>query len=96
MSIQLTTLEIKHLAESAGLEVDDSNLDEHEMESEHTIMQCPDKGVENDNGVIEYFNYVTTCDGCDSNEATPLGNPIINDDGTTIEKIVDNDHRGVA
>lgn len=77
MSILLTGLEIKHLAESAGFLIDPQSIDFGELEAEHTIEKCDGKGVIDDDGNVQHFNYVTRCEGCDSGECTPLGNPII-------------------
>lgn len=80
--IALTGLEIKHLAESAGFRCDFGEatmLDEDILEGEHTIEKAPAKGVQNDDGTIDHYDYVTRCDGCESGECTPLGNPIRDD-----------------
>ena len=75
MAIRLTGLEIKHLAESAGFTVDDDG-DTDLLEGEHYIRKGPKHGVTDDDGKVKHYDWVTTCDGCEGNECTPLGNPI--------------------
>jgi len=76
MGMYLTALEIKHLAESAGFEISESATPEEDWDAEHWIGPPPSGGVENDDGIVEHYRLITRCDGCDSNECTPLGNPI--------------------
>jgi len=74
----LTAREIKDLAEYAlGITIDSNGLDGEDSELddyEYTVSECPEKGVLNDDGSIIKSNYVVTCDGCDGNECSPLGN----------------------
>lgn len=73
--ITLTAKEIKELAELAGWVVGDtcSSLDDSE---EYTIIDCPESGVKNDDGVIEHFRYVAYCEECPEEGVMPLGEPL--------------------
>ena len=72
----LTGKEIKELAECAGFIISSNAFGEDDLEAEYSIDRCPEKGVMNDDGTVEHYGYVVTCDGCEGNECTPLGDPI--------------------
>lgn len=72
----LTGKEIRDLAESAGFTVSLGNMDADILEQEFSIEACPKNGVQNDDGTVQHYNYVMTCDGCDGNECIPLGDAI--------------------
>ncbi len=72
----LTGLEIKELAEYAGFLINSDAFGEDDLESEYSISKCPEKGVINDDGKVEHYAHVVTCDGCDGNEVMPLGDAI--------------------
>lgn len=73
----LTGKEIRDLAEYAGFNVDvgacKEEIEEY-FETEYTILECPDEGVYYEN--TEQFcksKYIVRCDGCELNEASPIG-----------------------
>ena len=69
--------EIKDLAEYAGFTVEPlGEMDEDVLEQEFSIDEGPSKGVLEDDGTVNHYNYVVTCDGCDGNECSPLGDAI--------------------
>jgi len=77
----LTGREIKDLAEYAGFTIEPLGaIDEDTLEQEFyihgSVKGVTGHQVQNDDGSVEVFSHVVTCDGCDSNECTPLGEPI--------------------
>jgi len=72
----LTGKEIKDLAEYAGFVINQDSVEEDYLEQEFFIDDCPKLGVRDDEGIVHHYIHVVTCDGCDGNECTPLGDPI--------------------
>lgn len=72
--ITLTAREIKDLAEAVGWTVGEtySELDDSD---EWVIVECPQAGVRNDDGIIEHYSYVVYCEECPQEGVTPLGEP---------------------
>ena len=73
--MNLTGKEIKDLAEFAGFSVQVE--DEDHLEHEYNIQNCPKQGVRDDDGNVNYYNHVVTCDGCDPGECLPIGDALI-------------------
>lgn len=73
----LTGREIKDLAEFAGFVIDKELIDDDYFEQEFCVEDCPKLGVEDDDGVINHYQHVATCDEFDGNECMPLGDPLI-------------------
>ena len=73
----LTGKEIKDLAEYAGFSLKPlTDAETDILEQEFWVGSCPTLGVQDDDGIIKHYNHVVTCDGCDEDECTPLGEPL--------------------
>ena len=70
----LTGKEIKDLAEYAGFSVQVEDPDH--LEIEYDVSECPKQGIADDEGKINVYSHIVTCDGCDPGECLPLGNPL--------------------
>ncbi len=74
----LTGGEIKDLAEYAGFTIaelseTDADILEQEFQIHGSIKGATGHQVQDDDGVVNNYRHVVTCDGCDGNECTPLG-----------------------
>ena len=58
MQLTLTGLEIRDLAEAVGLVVEDYGYSS-EFTTEMTIADCPPRGIEDDDGKVTHYRYIT-------------------------------------
>ena len=74
----LSGKEIMNLAEYAGFTVLPlGELDQDILEQEFSIDECPESGVfDDDLKNAKHYAHVVTCDGCENNECSPLGDEI--------------------
>jgi len=73
--------EIKDLAEYAGFKIaelseTDADILEHEFQIHEPKKLVTCHHIEDDDGKVNSYRHVVTCDGCDGNECTPLGKPL--------------------
>lgn len=77
MIIDLTVREIIDLAVFSGIEIDESKIPAgDELDEVVCIANCHPAGLENDDGVIEHYNFVMYFEQCPEEGVIPLGNPI--------------------
>lgn len=74
--LTLTGKEIKDLAESIGFTITKGSFDKDILETEMTVVDCPEKGVEGDDGKPMFFNYVAYFDDCPEEGVMPLGDEV--------------------
>lgn len=72
----LTGAEIKDLAEFAGFVLLGNGQPEgDELETEYVIEDCPERGIANDEGVVEHFAHVAYLYDYPEEGVLPLGAP---------------------
>ena len=69
--ITLTGQEIMDLAEFAGFEV--KNPDPDYLKYDYAVAECPDEGVENDDGQMEHYTYIAYLSDYPEEGCYPLG-----------------------